>query len=170
MDRGAWWAKVHGVPKSRLDTTERPHFLSFTWNSSSQARDWTHIPCFARQILNNWTTRETPVILKGYAPPTSGLISTWYLAFDRAMGALALQENVLAKFSGCCADCRRQEGPCEDRLILLQVTPLPLSRLRPWTHLFVGFAANFNWLFKSVLPVAPWGKSLLCSPFCQLKG
>ena len=27
MDRGAWWATVHGVAKSRT-TTERPHFHS----------------------------------------------------------------------------------------------------------------------------------------------
>ena len=29
MDGGAWWATVHGVAKSRSDTTEQLHFLSF---------------------------------------------------------------------------------------------------------------------------------------------
>ena len=28
------------------------------WDLSSQTRDQTHIPCFARWILNHWTTRE----------------------------------------------------------------------------------------------------------------
>ena len=27
---------------------------------SSQARDWTHVPCTSRQILNHWTTGEVP--------------------------------------------------------------------------------------------------------------
>ena len=30
---------------------------------SSQTRDWTHIPCIARWILNHWTTREVPVLV-----------------------------------------------------------------------------------------------------------
>ena len=50
MDGGAWCAKVHGGGKE-FGTTEQPHFLSFTCNPSSQAREWTHIPCVARQIL-----------------------------------------------------------------------------------------------------------------------
>ena len=30
------------------------------WDLSSLTRDWTHVPCIARQILNHWTTREVP--------------------------------------------------------------------------------------------------------------
>ena len=30
------------------------------WALSSCARDWTHVPCIARQTLNHWTTREVP--------------------------------------------------------------------------------------------------------------
>ena len=41
------------------------------------------------------------------------------------------------RFSGPGADCRRQAGPCEERVIVLQVTPQPLSRLRPWTQIFL---------------------------------
>ena len=26
---------------------------------SSQTRDWTHVPCIGRQILNHWTTRKS---------------------------------------------------------------------------------------------------------------
>ena len=35
---------------------------------SSQTRDWSHIPCIGRQILNHWTTREIPpsIILEVY--------------------------------------------------------------------------------------------------------
>ena len=29
---------------------------------SPHTRDWTHVPCIGRQILNHWTTREVPVI------------------------------------------------------------------------------------------------------------
>ena len=28
------------------------------WNLSAPTRDWAHIPCIARQIVNHWTTRE----------------------------------------------------------------------------------------------------------------
>ena len=28
---------------------------------SSQTRNWTHVPCMGRQILNQWTTREVPM-------------------------------------------------------------------------------------------------------------
>ena len=30
------------------------------WDLSSLTRDWTHIPCTARWILNHWTAREVP--------------------------------------------------------------------------------------------------------------
>ena len=28
------------------------------WDLSSPTRDWTHVPCIGRQILNHWTTRQ----------------------------------------------------------------------------------------------------------------
>ena len=30
------------------------------WDLISSTKDWTHIPCIARQILNRWTTRGVP--------------------------------------------------------------------------------------------------------------
>ena len=32
------------------------------WDLSSLTRDWTHVPCIGRWILNHWTTREVPII------------------------------------------------------------------------------------------------------------
>ena len=32
------------------------------WDSSSQTKDGTHVPCIGRWILNHWTTREVPEI------------------------------------------------------------------------------------------------------------
>ena len=38
-----------------------PSGLGGPWHvGSSQARDWTHVPCPGRRILNHWTTREVP--------------------------------------------------------------------------------------------------------------
>ena len=37
-----------------------PHGM---WDLSSLIRDWTHIPCLARQILNHWTTSKVLVTL-----------------------------------------------------------------------------------------------------------
>ena len=35
------------------------HGLGCSWHvGSSQTRDWTHVPCIGRWILNPWTTRE----------------------------------------------------------------------------------------------------------------
>ena len=31
------------------------------WNPSSPTRDWTHVSCIARCILNHWTTREVKI-------------------------------------------------------------------------------------------------------------
>ena len=36
--------------------------LHSLWDLGSSIRDWTHIPCFERQILNHWTTREVPSV------------------------------------------------------------------------------------------------------------
>ena len=30
------------------------------WDLSPPTRDWTHVPCTGRWILNHWTTREVP--------------------------------------------------------------------------------------------------------------
>ena len=30
------------------------------WDLSSPTRDWTQVPCFGRQIINHWTTKEVP--------------------------------------------------------------------------------------------------------------
>ena len=30
------------------------------WELSSPTRDWSHVPCIERQLLNHWTTREVP--------------------------------------------------------------------------------------------------------------
>ena len=39
---------------------QRAYLLHSKWDLSSPARDGTHAPCFARQILNHWATREVP--------------------------------------------------------------------------------------------------------------
>ena len=31
------------------------------WNLSAPAREQTHVPCIAGQVLNHWTTREVPL-------------------------------------------------------------------------------------------------------------
>ena len=33
------------------------------WDFSPLTKDWTHVPCTARQILNHWTPREIPKYL-----------------------------------------------------------------------------------------------------------
>ena len=40
----------------------RAQLLCGMWDLSSLTRDQTHIPCIARQLLNDWTTREVPAM------------------------------------------------------------------------------------------------------------
>ena len=39
---------------------------------SAQTRDWTHVPCTGRWILNHWTTREAPHCRHSYFKMASG--------------------------------------------------------------------------------------------------
>ena len=42
-----------------------PTGLDALWHvRSSWTRDWTHVSCIGRRILNHWTTREVPEPLK----------------------------------------------------------------------------------------------------------
>ena len=41
-----------------------PMGLVAPWHvASSQSRDWTHVPCISRRILNHWTSREVLINL-----------------------------------------------------------------------------------------------------------
>ena len=37
------------------------------WDFNSLTRNQTHAPCFGRQILNHWTTREVPILFILYS-------------------------------------------------------------------------------------------------------
>ena len=61
MDREAWPAAVHGVPKSWTglsDWTELMGLVALWHMKSSHIRVQTCVPCISRWILNLWTTRE----------------------------------------------------------------------------------------------------------------
>ena len=61
MERGAWAATVHGVPKSQHDwVTKRTHMCARTHtHTHSTERVWpSQARVAGRWILNHWTTRE----------------------------------------------------------------------------------------------------------------
>ena len=67
MDRGAWWATVHGV--AELDTTQRLHFLSFLTFLALQHGLAILVPWPGTKLMphavevrsyNHWITREAP--------------------------------------------------------------------------------------------------------------
>ena len=82
MDRGAWWATVHGVAKSRTwlnkshtHTHTHTRIASLVTQSSaisscrgsSQPRNWTQVSCIScvgRQILYCWAVGEASVYTK----------------------------------------------------------------------------------------------------------
>ena len=44
------------------------------WDLSSLPKDWTHISCIGRQILNHWTAREVPVFTEFIDIPLSAFV------------------------------------------------------------------------------------------------
>ena len=50
-------------PGSRARASElwRSVLVALCHVGSSQARDWTHVPCIGRWILNHWTAKEVPI-------------------------------------------------------------------------------------------------------------
>ena len=42
-----------------MDSVVAAHGLHM---ESFQTRDWTHVPCIGRQILNYWTTSKVPAL------------------------------------------------------------------------------------------------------------
>ena len=55
----------------------------------SRIRDWTHVPCFGRQILKHWTTREIP-------PPFFFLCINWLWLTDHCSPDHYREEIVLS--------------------------------------------------------------------------
>ena len=49
-----FFSQIHFIRKRFL---AMPHGM---WDLSAPSRDWTHVPCIVRWILNHWTTREVP--------------------------------------------------------------------------------------------------------------
>ena len=49
VERGLWgmWTSVVAAPRGG-------------WDLTSRTRDWAHVPCIARQVLNHWATRQVP--------------------------------------------------------------------------------------------------------------
>ena len=71
-------------------TASRAHWLSTCsvqaqspggmWNLSSLTRDQIHFHCFAKWILNHWTTRKAPIsILFTRVSPTKVCLHLWIL-------------------------------------------------------------------------------------------
>ena len=46
----------------RAQELRSPGLVAPRHGGSFWSRDWTHIPCFGRQILNYWTTKSLPLI------------------------------------------------------------------------------------------------------------
>ena len=63
---------------------------------SSWAKDWTHVPCIGRQILNHWTTREIQdLFLKSNAPITQRphIQALWWHRRSQANGDMGSQPS-----------------------------------------------------------------------------
>ena len=75
-----------------------PHGM---WDLGSLTRDWTHVPCIAKQILNHWTMREVPVWVSSniYKKWNWGMI-TWLLLSLGVPFLLPWFTSVIAKGHG----------------------------------------------------------------------
>ena len=61
IDRGAWWATIHGVEKESHMTKH-----ACIWDLSSLTRDWTCTPCTGSWNLNHWTAKEVPLFQNSF--------------------------------------------------------------------------------------------------------
>ena len=67
MNRGAWWAAVHGVTKSQTRLSDKAHVQSGIFSCSMwDLAAWPQIkpgpPALGAGNLSHWTTREVPFL------------------------------------------------------------------------------------------------------------
>ena len=53
MDRGAWWATVHGVAKSRTRLSDFTLSL-YSWEGTSQVTQWERIYLPMQELQETW--------------------------------------------------------------------------------------------------------------------
>ena len=62
VNSGSWWWTGRPDVLQSMGSQRVGHDwateLNWMWDLSSQTRDWTHVHCIGRWILNHWTTRE----------------------------------------------------------------------------------------------------------------
>ena len=100
------WASLAAACGAQL-----PHGM---FDLGSQTRDRTHIPCFGRQVLNPWTSREVPVACI-YSARSPGL--------SLAASAFGSQKLV----SSVCKDC----------FCFINNSICTVFQIRPKTDIFV---------------------------------
>ena len=66
MDKGAWWATVHGILQDRILEWVA---LPFS-RGSPQPRDQTQVSCFAGGFFTSWATREAQEYWSGKPRPS----------------------------------------------------------------------------------------------------
>ena len=95
--------------------------VTLKYLGSSWTRDWTHIPCTGRQILNFWTTREVSAcltLLWFHALKPARLLWSWdFLGKNTRMSCHFLLQEIFSI---------QESNP---RLLCWQVDSLPLSYL-----------------------------------------
>ena len=85
MDRGAWWATVHGVSKE-LDMTEHEHFYQSLSSIYFEAKTTRDIPLSICSTFDNWTLEWNWTLKKEMATHSS--ILAWEIPWTQEPGEL----------------------------------------------------------------------------------
>ena len=71
------------------------------WDLNSPTRDWTRVPCIARQILNHWTTKEVPGYesLKTLSTSSKFILHSFIYSFIKHYCARRSNQSILKEIS-----------------------------------------------------------------------
>ena len=122
---GSWPRHVASfIAKHRLSCAAWAQGLCGMWDLGSLTRDWTHVPCISRQILNPWITREVP--------------SLWYFIMASLGNEYAVTQLVSDK----------------NRIwnLVHRPYPMPFSEQRTWNVRLGFYTYGFpdSWSIKAV--------------------
>ena len=101
-----------------------------TWDLNSLTRDQTCTPCIGRWCLNNWTTREVPILLI-FALPDVGRFS--FVPFSQSDPKLLAYFFLFHKYCSVCSTCS-ESWWLIDRPLLNLIWGWGMSWLFPWKN------------------------------------
>ena len=98
-----WWLLLLQSTGSRAWAQESWSTGFWLWcGGSSQTRDWTHVPCISRWILNHWTTREVQKVRIYWCFSGESVLNAFCIIGTALNNLMFHQSASSLSFSGTC--------------------------------------------------------------------